>query len=52
MSVSRSPIIKDGSVRTDQVRIVDEGMTVQRMISGLEEAEEGEATDKQVGTWM
>ena len=38
-----------------ELGIVDEGRTVERMISGLEEEEEGEGgedTDRQVGTWM
>ena len=37
-----------------ELGIVDEGRTVERMISGLEEEEEegGEDTDRQVGTWM
>ena len=35
-----------------ELGIVDEGRTVERMISGLEEEEEAEDTDRQVGTWM
>ena len=39
-----------------ELGIVDEGRTVERMISGLEEeegeGEEGGDTDRQVGTWM